>query len=282
MSFLDDAWGGIKDVVGGLTGGVFDARTEGQYGGVNRDNFMLPGFDSRNNWFGAQMEGKNSLSRLQLQQANDAALAQQRSMAASAAPGNQALAQLSAMQNQGRLSQGLAQQQAMAGIAERDAAARGALANAAQQQQGGIAYEGNRTARAGAALGTPTQGENLLGAAIGGAKAYAMMGHGGVVTQPTRAVVGEAGPEAVIPLAQLPSLLDQMNQRRMGVSDKYMQMPPSQWDRGGSRPAPAPLMARPEELSRARVPITPINGTPPVTIILENGAMGRTRQTARK
>lgn len=288
MGFFGDAWQGIKDTTGDITGGLFGPRTEGQYAGVSRQNFDLPGFGPRNEYFNSIMTGRRSLSALQAQQANDAAIAQQRSMAAGAAPGNQGLAQLSAMQNAGRLQQGLAQQQQLAGIAERNAAAQSALENARAQQQGTMGYEGNRTARANAALGTPTAGENFLGAAIGGAKAAAMMATGGVVTQPTNAIVGEAGPEAVIPLAQLPTLLMQM--QRQGVGDKYMQNPPPSMNSG---PPPAMNMIRPQELSRMRPPIvrpeelrrehvTPPAVQPPVTVIFQGGGTGRTRQTAKK
>jgi hypothetical protein len=38
------------------------------------------------------------------------------------------------------------------------------------------------------------------------------MAKGGLVTQPTHAIVGEAGPEAVIPLAQLPELMSRLVQ----------------------------------------------------------------------
>ena len=40
-------------------------------------------------------------------------------------------------------------------------------------------------------------------------KKYAMLADGGIITGPTRAIVGEAGPEAVIPLSgNTPSLVD--------------------------------------------------------------------------
>ena len=72
--------------------------------------------------------GKNSLSAEQLRQGNQQTLAAQRSMAASASPMNAPMAARTAMMNMNRASAGLAGQQAMAGIAERQAAQQG-LAN---------------------------------------------------------------------------------------------------------------------------------------------------------
>lgn len=72
-----------------------------------------------------QMMGQDSLSAAQLRQSTDRNLAQQQAMAASARPGGGAMAARMAMQNAGRINQGLAGQQAMAGIAERQAAAQG-------------------------------------------------------------------------------------------------------------------------------------------------------------
>lgn len=242
----------------GLPGMGDPVRSGGIYEGIDQGNFQLPGaaaMSNRDNYIGGgagrdaqgwqntqhsvannlydQMRGKDSLSALQLRQASDQNIADQRSMAASATPGNAALMNLQAMQGAGRINQGYAGQAAMAGVAERNAAAQtlGGLAtagrgqslgqqdsaygrqlqNAGMQQQGNQAYEANRTSRYGASLGVPTMGEAVLGAAAQGAK-FAAMAKGGVVDSPTHALVGEAGPEAVIPLAQLPSLMAQMQQ----------------------------------------------------------------------
>ncbi len=67
--------------------------------------------------------GKNSVSAEQLRQALQQQYAQQRSMAASASPANAAMAARTAMINTGRAAMGTAGQQALAGIAERNAAA---------------------------------------------------------------------------------------------------------------------------------------------------------------
>lgn len=219
-------------------------RKEGQYGGVDRANFDLPGGDAaraRDEGLGAQYgmraapqaadsafrqyqmsqanrlqnlaSGADSVSARQLKQQQAQLGNQQASMVAGAAPQNAAAAQRMAMQNQARGAQGLAFNQALAGIQERNAAT-GALAglagqargqdlglnqfnvgaqlqqtglnDAAQnsaynrqlgyaqaQQQGGMGYEQQRTQRAAAAMGTPSKGEALIGAAMGGMQAVA-------------------------------------------------------------------------------------------------------------
>ena len=70
----------------------------------------------------AQARGENSVSALQLQQAQDRNLAAQRSMAASASPQNQAMAARTAAMQMGQLGYGLAGQQALAGLMERQQA----------------------------------------------------------------------------------------------------------------------------------------------------------------
>ncbi len=70
-----------------------------------------------------QMQGRNSVAAEQLRQGQQANLAQQQSFAAGAMPGNAAMAARTAANNMGRLGYGLAGQQALAGIAERNAAA---------------------------------------------------------------------------------------------------------------------------------------------------------------
>lgn len=82
-----------------------------------------------------QMSGQDSLAQLQLRNATDANIAQQRSLAASAGPQNQAMMQRLAAQNIGRMNQGVGQQAAMLGIQERNAAAN-ALGQVAQGARG--------------------------------------------------------------------------------------------------------------------------------------------------
>lgn len=191
--------------------GLFSPRTEGQYAGVKQSNFQLPGFNGMSQQLQGLYGGTDSVAQERLRQATAANMAQQQSMAAGAAPGNQAAAHLAAMQNSARLNQGMTGQATQAGIAERQAAMQGLMGLNQAQQQGNIAYEGNRTARAGAQMAQPTQGEEILGAGMGAAQ-LAMMKDGGVVTKPTHAIVGEAGPEAVIPLAKLPGILQALQQ----------------------------------------------------------------------
>lgn len=69
-----------------------------------------------------QANGQDSMSALQLRAGLDQTLGQQRSMAASAAPQNQAMANINASRNAMTLGSGLAGQTAMAGIAEQQAA----------------------------------------------------------------------------------------------------------------------------------------------------------------
>lgn len=129
-----------------------------------------------------QMTGQDSLSGEQLRQGLAQNLAAQRSMAAAARPENAAMAARTAAMNAGRLGAGLAGQQAMAGIAERQAAAQNlgsllgnirqqdlqaALGGRGQALQGYGAIEQARGQRFNALTQTPTQGEQLLGAGLG-------------------------------------------------------------------------------------------------------------------
>ncbi len=82
-----------------------------------------------------QAMGESSLSSEQLRQGLGQQLAQQRSMAASASPQNAAMAARTAANNMGRASYGMSGQAAMAGIAERNAAAK-AWSDAILQQRG--------------------------------------------------------------------------------------------------------------------------------------------------
>lgn len=292
MSFLDDMYGAYTKysptgmVIGSLTGD--QARPHSDIPNADRNNYNLPGSFERGGYFNGQMEtahdpnqrganlsgnnsgfrnyqndlaarlsrqvnGEESLSRLQLQDATNNSMAQQRSMAASASPGNTAMAQRLAMQQQGAANQGFGHQAAMLGIQERNAAAnalgglstaaRGqdlqnnqfnagmqaqnraqndqyglgmgqlALGNAMGQQRGGMAYEENQTNRRGQDLNIPppvSPGERIMGG-LEAVAPYALA-KGGIVTQPTHAIIGEAGPEAVIPLQHLPELIARLQQ----------------------------------------------------------------------
>ncbi len=377
MGWYDDAMGYVKKhpaVLAGPVGiagdqaGLFDPRTEGQYAGVDRSNFSLPGGDAmrqRDEALGAQfgqrgapqaadsqywqgqqqqvggyldatMRGQNSLSQDLLKQNTNANAAQQRSFAAGAAPGNAAMAQRLAGQNIGRLNQNAAGQAGMMGIQERNAAANslaglsgqargqtmqgnqfnvGAqlqqtglndqaqgnaygrqLTAAGMDQQGGMAYEGNRTQRAAGQLAQPTPGEEFLGMAMGAAGMGGMggkkMATGGIVTRPTQAIVGEAGPEAVIPLRQLPQMMDNGSMTGAALMDLHQRLAALE---GGSsavggrglsfgrlghdvnpaapKPSETSIYARPEELQHQRKEIPPDP---------QRGGGTRTKQTARR
>lgn len=192
-----------------------------------------------------QVNGEDSLSQYALRNSTNQNLAQQRSMAASASPGNVAMAQRLAQQGAGSINQGYGAQAAQLGIQERNAAAnaltglssqargqdlqnnqfnagaqlanRGqndqyslgqgqlALANAAGQQRGSMGYEANQTQRYGIDKNAPKEPawwEKALGYGAQLAP-LAFLADGGVATEPTNAVVGEAGPEAILPLGDL-------------------------------------------------------------------------------
>lgn len=107
------------------------------------------------------MNGGNSVSAEQLRQGLGQQLAQQQSMAAGASPQNAAMAARTAANNMQRASYGMAGQQALAGIQERNQAAQtlgGELLNARGQNISGAnqAY-GTATQGASVPVGTPQQ-----------------------------------------------------------------------------------------------------------------------------
>lgn len=128
--------------------------------------------------------GRESVSAMQLRQALDQNLSAQRSMAAGANPQNAAMAALNASQNAARLGSGLAGQQALAGIQERQAA-QNALVNALLGQRGqdvqvALGSRGNAIN----ALGAITPGQSPLqqfgGLIQGGLQTYlGSRGNGG-------------------------------------------------------------------------------------------------------
>lgn len=167
------------------------ARVSSQFARLGEEGYANLGKDTgavKDQLLG-QMQGKNSVSAEQLRQGLQQNLAAQSSMAAGARPANAAMAARTAAMQAGRLGSGLAGQQAMAGIAERNAAA-GQLGNFLSQQRqlelqaalqgrqnalagyGGI--ENARTSRFSAAMGQPTSGERVLGFIQDGTKLAAM------------------------------------------------------------------------------------------------------------
>lgn len=79
--------------------------------------------------------GQDSISQMQLNQARQANLNAQRSLASSAGPGNAAMAARNAALNMGRANYGMSGQQALAGIQERNSANEALGAMLAQQRQ---------------------------------------------------------------------------------------------------------------------------------------------------
>lgn len=139
-----------------------------------------------------QMNGENSVSALQLHQALQQNLANQQAQAAGAAPGNQAMAARTAMNNMGKLGYGLSGQQAMAGLQERNQAGQlyASLLGSSRGQDAQTALGGYGTAAGAyggglsAQQGAPTLGGSLLGAAEGVA-GWAMKGGGKPSSMPT-------------------------------------------------------------------------------------------------
>lgn len=176
-----DAADWLRDQVGGLSldrtknpwsqvdpGGRLGSLADQGAAGYRGTGAQLQGVA---NQLQQQALGNESLSAEQLRQSLGQALSQQRALAASAAPSNQAMAARQAAIQSARLSSGLAGQQAMAGIAERQAAnqALGALLGGMRGQDlqaalGGYGtLEGARTGRFQGALSQPTTGERVLG-----------------------------------------------------------------------------------------------------------------------
>ena len=163
---------GILDSIGSALFGDMD-RSRNEFRNIDQNNFNLPGFENRDAMYGAQLgnalrnneadaytaqdsafrgnqsqlaqmlmgqaQGRNSLSAEQLRQGQMSNVAQQQALAASAAPGQQSTALRMAMGNAARQGYGMSGQAAMAGIAERNAAAQslgGVLSGARAQDQG--------------------------------------------------------------------------------------------------------------------------------------------------
>lgn len=121
------ALNGIGSRAGGL--GQMGAGNYGQANnGLNQDNSFLQGIAS----------GQNSISAEQLRQGLQQNLASQQSMAAGAAPQNQAMAARNAAMNMNQAAYGMSGQQAMAGLQERQNAMQQLGQNLTAQGQMGI------------------------------------------------------------------------------------------------------------------------------------------------
>lgn len=138
-----------------------------------------------------QMMGQNSQSAEQLRQGLQQNLSGQRAMAASARPGSAPMAARTAAMNAGMMGAGMSGQAAMAGIAERNAAAQSlggvlgsqrglelqaALGGRGQAMQGYGNIMQDQTQRYGIDQATPSGWERMAGLAIGGAGAAAGFG----------------------------------------------------------------------------------------------------------
>lgn len=125
--------------------------------------------------------GKHSVAGEQLRQGMQQNIAGQQSMAAGARPGNQAMAARTAMMNAGRIGSGLAGQQALAGLQERQQAQQ-ALAQLNLGQRGqdvgvGLGGLGASTGALGTLTNIPKEPgflDKLMGMATGLGGAYLM------------------------------------------------------------------------------------------------------------
>lgn len=105
---------------------------------------------------------------------------------------------------------------------------------------------------AGAALGGQALPSPGLGGRLGGINPAVMMAKGGIVTEPTRTILGEAGPEAVIPLHKLPEVVRRLKGER---SRTAVARNDEELNRLGTdpEPAPEPTLPRRDELQRERL-----------------------------
>ena len=154
-------------------GNAFGNAAAGQYGanqaGINQSIAALQ----------AQANGQNSVSAMQLAQGQQANLAAQQSMAASANPQNAAMAARNAAYNMNSSNYGLSGQQAVAGLQERNQAQSALgqlqLGQSGQNLQGALGGYGVANQGYGNALGTPQQGIGpMVQSAVGGAAAAAV------------------------------------------------------------------------------------------------------------
>lgn len=148
--------------------GQFGQSLQGQYmgnqAGINNTIGMLQGLAN----------GQNSVSAEQLRQGLGQQQAAQMSMAAGAAPQNQVMAARTAANNMNQAGYGMAGQQAMAGLQERQGALNALsqlqLGQSGQNMQGALGMGGLSNQGYGTVLGNPqkTWG-SLIGGALGGA-----------------------------------------------------------------------------------------------------------------
>jgi hypothetical protein len=119
---LDDARAGTNAAAG--SAGLFASQAQQNYNSGTQQLGQTYGrLGEAMDYMGQTMRGQNSVAQEQLRQGLASNMSAQRSMAASAAPQNQAMAARTAMMNMGRLGAGMSGQASLAGIQERNAAA---------------------------------------------------------------------------------------------------------------------------------------------------------------
>lgn len=117
----------------GFGANAFAGTTAANYGQQNQAlNNTYGNMAQTQDYLRGQMMGQNSVSAEQLRQGQQSNIAAQRSLAASAAPQNSAMAARTAANNTAKLGYGMSGQQATAGLQERNQAAQ----NLASSQQG--------------------------------------------------------------------------------------------------------------------------------------------------
>ena len=116
------AGGAILGGLGGLFGGSNDGPTAEQMRARGNYDRLGGQLNQQADYMQRIARGQESVSAEQLRASLGQTMAQQRSMAAGAAPQNQAMANIQASRNAMNLGSGLAGQQAVAGIQERQAA----------------------------------------------------------------------------------------------------------------------------------------------------------------
>ena len=170
-----------------------EAGRASQFGQQGAGNYRYLGAQGRRDldYLRSLQRGEQSVSAEQLRQGLAQNVAGQQAMAASAAPGMAPMAARNAAMNAARMGSGMAGQQAVAGLAERQQAAQALqqyllslrqqeLQATLQGQQNAMAgyggIEANRTQRYGALMGAPTPTEQILGAGTSAAALAAKTG----------------------------------------------------------------------------------------------------------
>ena len=168
-------------------------------GGAQRSQDLLGGANQASGQFGSvidrllgQSRGENLISTEMMRQGMGQALSQQQALAASARPGNQAMAARMAAQNAGRIGMDFTGKSAMAGMQEQQNAANSLaqllnqremgmrqmeLGNAGQQMQGTMGYANNMNQREIAQMSQPKE-PSIFDRILGGIGSVATAGLG--------------------------------------------------------------------------------------------------------